>query len=230
MATKKRGRCRTAEPRIKSREKILNAATKIFAENGFNNATTRMISAEARVNVALVNYYFRSKSELYRTVIAELFEDVAKPMLSIPDSVKDSESWKQAMRTWVRRSLTICAAVNPPDSYAARLMGMEECAPSDLAHSIEHKFAEPLRKRFFRLIRMALPHADPVEINLWASSVSAQSVVYALTKNRWAAKFGMLSTDAAREAWLDKVADHICEGIFCRLSFRTAEVDADGPF
>jgi len=223
MATTKRGR-RDAEPQINARVKILNAATKIFADHGFKNATTRMISSEARVNVALVNYYFRSKSELYRTVISELFEDVAKPMLSIPDTVTDGESWKLAMRTWVRRSLAICAADRPPDSYAARLMGMEECVPSDLAQDIEHKFAEPVRRRFFRLIRMALPAADPQEINLWASSVSAQSVVYAFTNNRWGTKYGALSSTPVRTAWLDKVAEHICDGIFCRLSFQTTDV------
>jgi len=210
-----------------TREKILHAATKVFAERGYKDATTRMICAEARVNVALVNYYFRSKAELYRTVISGLFEDVGKPMLAIPEAVRDEATWQHAIRTWVRRSLSICAADRPPESYAARLMGMEECVPSDLAHDIEHKFAEPMRRCFARLIRMALPEADPMEISLWASTVNAQSIVYSLTKSSWAAKFCLLNPDFDRDVWLDRVADHICDGIFCRLAFRQ-RIDENG--
>lgn len=211
---------RQPEAQKSTQEKILHAATKVFAEHGYANATTRMICTEARVNVALVNYYFRSKAELYKAVLAALFEDVAKPMLSIPETVRDEATWRQAVRAWVRSSLSICAACKPPKSYVARLMGMEECVPSELAHDIDGKFAVPMRRAFLRLIRMALPDADPVELALWASSVSSQSVVYAFTKSNWAERFFPPDTAVSEEAWLDRVADHICQGVFCRLSFR----------
>jgi AcrR family transcriptional regulator len=80
-----------------TQDRILAAATKVFAERGFKDATIRMICREAEVNVALVNYYFRSKAELYKAVIAHLFEDVAKPMMAIPDQVRDAETWQAAM-------------------------------------------------------------------------------------------------------------------------------------
>jgi len=203
-----------------TQEKILRVAMKVFAEYGYKDATTRMICSEARVNVALVNYYFRSKAELYKAVVSTLFEDVAKPMLSIPESVCDEATWKTAMHTWIRRSLAICAAQKPPEFYIARLMGMEECEPSDLTQDIEHKFAEPMRQGFLRLLRMAMPDADDETVSLWSSTVNAQSVVYALTKSGWLCKFYSQPPEFDRERWLDKVADHICEGIFCRLSFQ----------
>ncbi len=204
--------------RINTQEKILHAATKVFAEHGYKAATTRMICSEAKVNVALVNYYFRSKAELYKAVIGALFEDVAKPMMSIPDTVCDETTWRLAMRTWIRRSLAICAARKPPEFWMARLMGMEECVPSDMAQDIEQKFAIPMRHCFMRLIRMALPSEDPVQISLWCSTVHAQSVVYAIAKPSWVSRF--CPPDLDREAWLDKVADHICGGIYPRLSFQ----------
>jgi len=205
-----------------TQEKILHAATKVFAEHGYKDATTRMICAEAHVNVALVNYYFRSKAELYKAVIGALFEDVAKPMMSIPDTVCDEATWQLAMRTWVRRALAICAARKPPEFWMARLMGMEECVPSDMAQDIDRKFAIPMRQCFARLLRMALKGDDPVEVNLWCSTVHAQYVVYAIAKPGWAGRFCPQDTDL--EMWLDKVADHICVGIFSRLSFQ-AKID-----
>ena len=67
-------RCGTTADRSRTRDRILRAATKVFAEHGFREATTRMICAEAAVNSALVNYHFRSKADLYRAVIvSELF-------------------------------------------------------------------------------------------------------------------------------------------------------------
>ncbi len=201
-----------------TQDKILHAATKVFAEHGYKDATTRMICSEARVNVALVNYYFRSKAELYKAVIGALFEDVAKPMMSIPDTVCDEATWRLAMRTWIRRSLAICAARKPPESWMARLMGMEECVPSDMAQDIERMFAIPMRRCFMRLIRMALPDDDPVQISLWCSTVHAQSVVYAIAKPSWASRF--CPPDLDREVWLDTVAEHICGGIFTRISFQ----------
>ncbi len=217
MKTKPRVKKADANPK-NTQDKILQAATKVFAEHGYKDATTRMICSEAQVNVALVNYYFRSKAELYKAVIGALFEDVAKPMMSIPDTVRDDKTWRAAMRMWVRRSLAICAALKPPEFWMARLMGMEECVPSDMAQDIEQKFAIPMRRCFMRLIRMALPDDDPVQVSLWCSTVHAQSVVYAIAKPGWATRFCPPQLDM--EVWLDKVADHICGGIFCRLSFQ----------
>jgi len=201
-----------------TRERILFAATKVFAEHGFRDATTRLICAEAQVNVALVNYYFRSKAGLYKAVIAALFEGTGKPLMALPDTVCDEVSWRRAMETWIRRSLAVCAASKPPELWVARLMGMEECVPSDLAQDIEEKFAKPVREGFIRLLRMGMKQDDTVELNLWASTVNAQCVIYALTRERWAARFCLPEMEI--KDWLDRVATHICAGIFARLSFQ----------
>ncbi len=201
-----------------TQDKILAAATKVFAEHGYRDATTRMICAEARVNVALVNYYFRSKAELYKAVIAELFKGTGQPLMALPDTVTDEASWEKAMRTWIRRSLEICGATEPPELWSARLMGMEECAPSELTQDIEQNFAIPVRRCFARLLSMAMKEDDPVAVKLWMSTVNAQCVIYALTKQRWATRF--CPPEMTLKEWFDRVSNHICEGIFSRLSFQ----------
>jgi AcrR family transcriptional regulator len=206
------------EDPVTTQGKILLAATKVFAEYGFKEATTRMICQEAGVNVALVNYYFRSKAELYKAVIASLFEDVVKPLMAIPGTVSDGDSWKAAIRSWIRRSLAICAAQTPPEYWIARLMGMEQCLPSDMAQEIALKFGLPMRQCFLRLLRMAMEQDDAVEANLWYSSICAQYVVYAIAKPGWASRF--CPPDMDRDIWLDRVAEHICGDIFARLEYR----------
>lgn len=54
--------------------KFKEAATKIFLSKGFDGATTRVIAQEAGMNLALMNYYFRSKEKLF----VEVFEDMLK--------------------------------------------------------------------------------------------------------------------------------------------------------
>lgn len=49
-----------------SRERILHAATRLFALHGFKNTSTRDIAKAAQVNVAALSYYFGDKAGLYR--------------------------------------------------------------------------------------------------------------------------------------------------------------------
>ena len=206
-----------ADDSVSTRQRILDAATETFAEHGFRAATTRMICAKAGVNVALVNYYFNSKAELYKAVIAALFENMGKTLLTIPDTVTDAASWQRAVRTWVARSLQICAARKPPEIWVTRLMALGECVPSDLTHDIEERFAKPVRQCFLRLLRMGLQDDDPVTLALWASDIQSQCVIYALTKQGWGARF--CPPGVSHEEWIKRLEDHICDGIFQRLKY-----------
>ena len=49
----------------KTRDRLLIAACKIFAEKGFQDATIAEICAQAKTNIASVNYHFRDKESLY---------------------------------------------------------------------------------------------------------------------------------------------------------------------
>lgn len=206
---------------LTAQERILVAAIEVFAERGYSETTTRAICAAARVNVALVNYYYRSKADLYKMVIAHLFDRIAKPLLSIPDSVKDAASWQAAVDTWVRRTLAVCVATEPPECYVAKLMGWEQSVPEELALEIELSFLAPLRQCLARLIRMALPDATSDLIGHWCSSVHAQLFVYAIANPSWVSRFCPSGVDV--NLWLEGTADHICQGIFSRLAFQKAE-------
>jgi AcrR family transcriptional regulator len=56
---------------IKTEEKIKNAALKLFQQKGFAGTKTREIAQEAGINIALLNYYFRSKEKLFEIVMEE---------------------------------------------------------------------------------------------------------------------------------------------------------------
>jgi len=52
------------------KDRILHATAMLIERLGIEKLTTRSIAAEARVNLALVNYYFHGKSELVRSALS----------------------------------------------------------------------------------------------------------------------------------------------------------------
>ena len=57
------------EKELTTEEKILLSASKVFTEKGFAGTRTRDIAEEAGINLALLNYYFRSKEKLFEQVM-----------------------------------------------------------------------------------------------------------------------------------------------------------------
>jgi AcrR family transcriptional regulator len=54
-------------------ERILRAATTLFAEHGYHGVSTRAIAKAVDLNVATVSYHTGSKGDLYRKVFHRLF-------------------------------------------------------------------------------------------------------------------------------------------------------------
>ena len=66
---------------MSTKDKILNAAEKLFAEQGFNGTSLREITSLAEVNLAAVNYHFGSKKELIKAVMSRYMNELS-PNLS----------------------------------------------------------------------------------------------------------------------------------------------------
>ena len=58
-----------ATTELSTEDKILLAASKVFTEKGFSGTRTRDIAEEAGINLALLNYYFRTKEKLFEQVM-----------------------------------------------------------------------------------------------------------------------------------------------------------------
>jgi TetR/AcrR family transcriptional regulator len=76
-------------------QKIKEAAREVFLAKGFSGCSTREIAKVSGMNVALVNYYFRSKSQLFQLIFKSAMEDFTNTMeevfgqdLSLPDKMR----------------------------------------------------------------------------------------------------------------------------------------------
>lgn len=62
---------------------ILIAAEKVFADKGLGGARVKEIADLCQVTPAMINYYFGSKENLYRTVIENFFQRAERQTLSV---------------------------------------------------------------------------------------------------------------------------------------------------
>lgn len=79
---------------LTTEQKIAAAARKIFTQKGYAATKTRDIAEEAGINLALVNYYFGSKENLFKQVLKEKFEalfGLMMPVLSDRDISLDEK-------------------------------------------------------------------------------------------------------------------------------------------
>ena len=81
-------------------EAILDAARKIFEQNGFIGARMQQISRESGINKALLHYYFRSKEKLFERIFDEALTQVDH-LFSTWE--KPEREWKDQLRHFITR-------------------------------------------------------------------------------------------------------------------------------
>ena len=70
-------RAATSEERSDSRDLIVRAALRCFAEKGYDGSSTRDIATQAGVNQGLIPYYFGSKLKLWQAAVDLAFAELA---------------------------------------------------------------------------------------------------------------------------------------------------------
>jgi TetR/AcrR family transcriptional regulator len=70
----------------KTKAAILKAALHEFASEGVSGARTEEIARAARVNKALLYYYFKDKETLYGAVVESIFEGLREQIVKVLDS------------------------------------------------------------------------------------------------------------------------------------------------
>ncbi|MFT3935325.1 MAG: TetR/AcrR family transcriptional regulator [Chitinophagaceae bacterium] len=68
---------------ISTEDKIKNAARIVFHKKGFAATRTRDIAEEAGINLALLNYYFRSKEKLFEIIMLESLQGFVKFIMEV---------------------------------------------------------------------------------------------------------------------------------------------------
>lgn len=85
--------------KIDKKDYILDVAERIFSEKGFDGASTRLISGEAGVNMAMLNYYFGSKEGLFLAIFERKIASFQNIMQNLGNDTSIS-AWDK-MQTYI---------------------------------------------------------------------------------------------------------------------------------
>src|SRR5260370_19274774 len=66
-----------------TKQRILDSAERLFAENGFDSTSIRANIADAQVNLAAIHYHFHSKEALLDAAILRRLEPIIRSRLHI---------------------------------------------------------------------------------------------------------------------------------------------------
>lgn len=201
-----------------SREQVLDAATKVFAERGFHAATVRQICKAASMNVAMVNYYFGSKEKLYEEVVRRNFSfATTEEMAQLAEGVTDEESWRAAVRRFVEKFAGYMSVTTEPGVYAARIFRWELTQPSSVSPELQVTYGHVAYEALKSLVMMALVE-DTMAVKMWCSAVWSRLVTLALVDASWLQHF--IPKDMTREEWVRHVVDNICETVFATMHYQ----------
>ncbi|WP_107851807.1 TetR/AcrR family transcriptional regulator [Oceanimonas marisflavi] len=89
--------------RAKNEEKIIRAASRVFAEHGYAATKTADIAELAQLPKPNIYYYFGSKDNLYRAVL----ESVVEPLLAASAPFEEHEDPLTALTAYIRVKLLI---------------------------------------------------------------------------------------------------------------------------
>jgi AcrR family transcriptional regulator len=116
------GRRQPSDAERDARGRILDAAIRSFAEQGYAGTTTAGVARDAGVTQPLVHHYFLSKEGLWRAAIDRLFEEVPAIVANAENRGSPAERILSIVEQFVRLS-----AARPE---ILRIMAREGAAPS----------------------------------------------------------------------------------------------------
>jgi AcrR family transcriptional regulator len=183
-----------------TRERILKAAERLFAERGYDGTSIRAIVAKARVNQAAINYHFDGKDGLYREVLRVAFRALTEDQLAHARDVK-AMSREDALAEFIRRQLHPLMA---RDEYSRhmRLFNWETVRPTAVFRDLVSEEAAPFMGLAADLVRRFMPDADQRTVTVAAIWLIGQCSMFLRNREQLAEPpIGLVLDDAVVE-WL----------------------------
>ena len=209
-------------PASETREQLLTAAERLFAERGFAAVSVRMIAAEAGVNWSLVGYYFRSKqgllAEVYRRHCITLNRERARLLTEARHTGQQLES---VIEAFVRPALTEIRGGDGQNQYSRlRAMLAAEDAPL-FAQLVTDNFDQSSRT-FVAALRRCLPDLAADEV-LWRFHFMLGTIYYSASSPQRIKAFSRGRCDPGD---VEATVQHLVP--FLAAAFRSAPVTQRG--
>jgi len=152
------------EPRLDRRAAILNAAEELFAKHGYDGVTLRSIAKRAGVDLALPNYYFGPKRDLFDAVLMRRAEVLnAWRLKALEDALSAARpnpaSVEAIVRAYLGPLLTGAHVAEPGWKHYYALIAYVNNSP-EWGGRLMTQFFDPLIDQFIDALRLSLGDVD----------------------------------------------------------------------
>jgi len=183
-----------------TRERIIKAAERLFAERGYDGTSIRAIVARARVNQAAINYHFAGKDGLYREVLRGAFRGLTEHQLANAAQAREM-SREQALAEFIRRQLRPLLARDEASRHI-RIFNWETVRPTPVFRKLVSEEAAPFMGLATDLVRRFLPDADHRTLVVAAIWLLGQCSVFVRNREQLAGPPVELALDESSVEWL----------------------------
>ena len=161
--------------RESAQDKILQAAAKLFAVNGYAATTTRMIVAEAGSSLSAIHTHFQSKSGIYEAVMATTAETFYRLNEPIINEIRELEQNGSMTRDTAWNEIVtltdhmVAWVYNPDYRYEILLMNQQMIGLGDGTKNLPPAFFELYRmfERLFRCYTGDMDNDWPVKLSFY---------------------------------------------------------------
>lgn len=186
-----------------TRERIMKAAERLFAERGYDGTSIRSIVAKARVNQAAINYHFDGKDGLYREVLRVAFRAMTEQQLAHAEEAK-AMSRESAIQAFIRRQLHPLMARDEFSRYL-RIFNWETVQTTPVFRSLVAEEAAPFMGFAVDLVRRFLPEADQRTLTVASIWLIGQCSIFLRNREMLAQPPTGLVLDDAAVDWLSRL-------------------------
>jgi AcrR family transcriptional regulator len=201
---------RMTRPSEVTRDRILKAAERLFAERGYDGTSVRAIVAKARVNQAAINYHFAGKDGLYREVLRTGFRALTEHQLAHA-SEAGKLSREEALAQFIRDQLRPLTARDELSRYL-RIFNWEAVRPTAVYRRLASEEAAPFMSGAIDLVRRFQPEAEWPTLLIAAIWLIGQCHVFVRHREQLAAPPFSLALDGAAVEQIVQFISHLAAG------------------
>jgi AcrR family transcriptional regulator len=151
-----------------TKERILDAAERLFADFGFDGTSMRAVTGEAKVNLAAAHYHFGSKEALLSAVLARRFDPINRQRLEMLDRLEARDpnpTIDDLLRAFFEPAFREISALGETGIRFVQLAGRMHSAANARVRSLFLQRFKDVIARFVPAFHRALPGLSPGDLH-----------------------------------------------------------------
>lgn len=200
-----------------TKDRILDAAERLFATHGFEATSLRAITTEAGVNLAAVNYHFQSKDALVHAVFERAIGPVNARRLEILSEMERAAGDRpvtpeQILEAFFRPVVDRCGTSRHIPRIMVRMQYVEG---DELVEEIYERHFRHLLSRFIGAMKRALPDLSEEDL-FWRMQFVVGSFAHLMAQGNFTRVMAKARKKFDPQAALDRLIAFAAAGLRSR--------------